>query len=96
MVEALAGLYGWKVDKQKSIDDLCCLWSKDKHLDIKLGKREVVSWVNHYRYGNTKMIRKHVTDQELEVILDNPRTHTGKGHYINAKGKYIEPEAWYN
>ncbi len=45
----------------------------------------VASCLNHPRKGCTQLIRKHVSEIELELILDNPRIHLGKGYYHKKK-----------
>jgi len=50
------------------------------------GKRDlytVATALNHPAKGKTQLFRKHITEQELEAILKNPRTHTEKGYYQN-------------
>ncbi len=42
----------------------------------------VVTEVEHPRLGSTHLVRKHVTEGELEAILNNPRVHTNKGRLI--------------
>lgn len=50
------------------------------------GKRNlytVATALNHPTRGKTQLFRKHITEQELEQILRNPRQHTDKGYYQN-------------
>lgn len=42
----------------------------------------VVTEVEHPKLGKTHLVRKHVTEGELEAILNNPRVHTNKGRLI--------------
>lgn len=45
----------------------------------------VATALNHPIKGKTQLFRKHITTQELEAILKNPRMHTDKGYYGNGR-----------
>jgi hypothetical protein len=38
----------------------------------------------HPKKGKTQLFRKFCTKEEVEMILQNPRIHTGKGYRTNA------------
>jgi hypothetical protein len=84
-LNSLTGLHGWKhintnvatklVSYAKIID------GGATRMDIYYTTMTVSIALNHPKKGKTQLHRKHVTDEELKRLLENPRAHTGKGYY---------------
>ena len=52
-------------------------------LDINLQTLEVATVLLHPKSGATQLFRSNVGLGLLKKILDQPRTHTGRGYYKN-------------
>ncbi len=84
-LNVMANMYGWRninvniesrlVSYAKMID------FKPIRMDIYYTTMTVTVSLEHPKKGKTQLHRRNVTDEELEKLFQNPRTHTGKGYY---------------
>ena len=63
--------------------DICMLSFKrgSSRINIYYTTMTIATCVRHPVKGKTQLFRRRVSLKELERILVNPRSHTGKGYY---------------
>ncbi len=80
----LAEIYGWKFGWHKEVYSELYFRRAGCGLTIWYSKMTVRTAMTHPRMGDTQMYRKRVDMEMMEVLFDNPRTHTNKG-YVKKK-----------
>ncbi len=79
--------------------EFCRHNEKNKSLDFKKNgtkcrvyypNMSVVTLLEHPTQGKTQLVRNGISWQELEMIFENPRIHTGKGYVKKSPRKYHE------
>lgn len=79
----LGRLYDWRLIDFNAKKRVVILKRKGCRLSIKYDKMNVVSCMNHPKYGTTCLLRRNVDMNLFEDILYNPRVHTELGKSIS-------------
>lgn len=84
-IRFLAKIYGWQETKLDTKACILLIQKKRKKLQIAYTKMTVISILDHPKLGRTHLIRKEVSLDLFEKLLNNPRIHTDKGYYRRKK-----------
>ncbi len=75
--------YGWKeiyFNAESAVVSFA-LNSQRIRMNVYFTTRTVATCLDHPFHGKTQLFRRAVSDEELEALFRNPRSHTGKGFY---------------
>lgn len=82
----IAQCYGWKRIEHLEEEKIVLCRRNGVRVNIWYDRMTVGTAMDHPRLGSTQMLRKYVSMEMLEELLDNPRLHTGNG-YMLKKGR---------
>lgn len=84
LCDRLASLYGWEficfqpkstlLSYGRTVDDV------KQRINVYYTNMTIGTSLEHPIKGKTQLFRRHVTDELLAKIFENPRTHTNKGY----------------
>lgn len=82
----VAQCYGWKRIEHLEEEKIILCRRNGVRVNIWYDRMTVGTAMDHPRQGSTQMIRKRVSMDMLEELLNNPRLHTTSG-YMLKKGR---------
>lgn len=80
-VQRLAILYNWDITGYHQHSYILHLQRDDIKMNVYLTKLTIQTSMKHPKKGKTQLNRRNLKIEEVAKILENPRTHTGKGYY---------------
>lgn len=87
-IECAAKINSWSIIKYHDINLILNLRRGDEIMDIYLSNMTVRTCIDHPKRGKTQLIRKKISIEELQKLMENVRTHTGKGYYNEGYSPY--------
>jgi len=87
-----AKFHGWRLHKindwsyvLKRIDSRCELQTINIYWNRKNSLFIVQTALNHPKKGRNQLNRRYISLEQVFLLLDNPRSHTGKGYRTTKK-----------
>lgn len=82
----VAQCYGWKRIEHDEKEKIIACRRDGVRVNIWYERMTVGTAMDHPKQGSTQMLRKRVSMEMLEELLNNPRLHTSSG-YMLKKGR---------
>jgi len=84
-LNVIANMFGWK-NINVNVETRLVSYAKmvdfsPIRMDIYYTTMTVTVSLEHPKKGKTQLHRRKVSDDELKILFQNPRAHTGKGYY---------------
>ncbi|NLG04052.1 MAG: hypothetical protein GX567_09530 [Clostridia bacterium] len=84
-LNVIANMFGWK-NINVNVETRLVSYAKmvdfsPIRMDVYYTTMTVTVSLEHPKKGKTQLHRRNVSDDELKILFQNPRAHTGKGYY---------------
>lgn len=77
----------WVELNHNEISRVLCFRKNTNRINVYYTTRTVGTCLNHPKRGKSQLFRRNVTWEDMELIFENPRVHTGHGYYTKGSRK---------